>query len=89
MIRLADGKFEVAFYIDAGRTKETLREKGSWWVKGNEFFTQTQGVATSDGYAYSFVDADTVHFTVLKRDPSADCQADYQFSDHRVTGARK
>jgi len=84
--RSADGKFAISFYGDPNKTKEAGRESGIWWTAANEYFAQTQGVPTPDGYAYSFLNQDTVHYTVLKRDPSADCDADYEFTDHRVVG---
>lgn len=85
--RSSDGKFEIAFYADSSKTKETGRERGIWWVKANEYFTQTQGVPTPDGYSYVFLNQDTVRYTGLKHDPSADCDADYEFTDHRVVNA--
>ena len=84
MARYADGKFEIAFFKDPHRTKESSRERGVWWVKGNEFYTHTKGVAAPDGYRYKVLSENTVRFTVLKRDPSGDCQAAYEFTDHRV-----
>jgi hypothetical protein len=84
LTRSADGKFEITFYADPNKTKEANRERGVWWVKGNEYFSQTQGVPTPDGYSYSFLNQNTVRYSVLERDPSVDCKADYQFTDHRI-----
>lgn len=82
--RTIDGKFVIVFYTDSNKSIEENRENGRWWVKDNKYFTQTEGVATPDGYSYYFLDKDAVRYTVLIRDPSADCAADYEFVDHRV-----
>lgn len=84
MSRHSDGRFEITFYEDSNKTKIANRESGTWWVKANVFYTQTKGVPTPDGYSYAFQNQDTVRFTVLKRDLSADCEADYEFIDARV-----
>ena len=82
--RTEDGKFIITFYTDQNKSKEENRETGTWWVKDNKYFTKTEGVPTPDGYSYNFLDKNTVRYTVLVRDPSADCAADYEFVDHRV-----
>lgn len=84
LIRSSDGTFEIAFYADPKRTTEVSHERGIWWVKANEYFAQTDGVPTPDVYTFSFLDKDTVRYTLQKLDPSADCKADYVFTDHRA-----
>jgi hypothetical protein len=84
--RSADRKFEITFYSNPNKTEVAGREHGIWWVDSKKYFTQTEGVPTPDGYSYSFINQDTVHYAVLTRDPSADCKDDYEFTDHRVVG---
>jgi hypothetical protein len=84
MNRSADGKFEIIFYSDVNRSKEEDREQGIWWIKDKIFFTQTEGVPMPESYTYQVLNNDEVRFEVTTRDPSADCQEDYEFTDHRV-----
>jgi len=84
MKRSQDGKFEVAFYTNPKKTKLANREVGRWETKGDKLSLFTKGVATPDVYTYTFLDNDTVHLSQIKRDPTGDCMADYEFTDHRV-----
>ena len=45
----------------------------------------TDGIPTPDVYTYSFINDKAVKLSNIKRDPSADCMADYEFIDHRVS----
>lgn len=83
LTRTADGKFDIVFYSDPDKIDATGREHGRWWVKADRFYLQTEGVETPERYTYVILDQNTVRFDVVDRDPSADCQADYQFTDHR------
>ena len=85
MARTADGKFEIAFYADSGKKQIIGKEKGRWEVKGDKLSLLTDGVPTPDVYVYTFIDDNSVRFSNVKRDPSADCMADYEFTDHRVS----
>lgn len=84
MKRSSDGKFEVAFYKNPERTQFLNEERGRWETKDDKISLTTEGVPTPDVYAYTFTDSDTVHVSAIERDPSVDCMADYEFTDHRV-----
>lgn len=84
MGRTADGKFEVTFYSDPEKTRILGKEKGHWEVKDGRLSLLTDGVPTPDLYVYTFIDNNSVKFSNVKRDPAADCMADYEFTDHRV-----
>lgn len=84
MIRAADGKFEVAFYVDSAMSKLIGKEMGRWNAHGGRMSLYSDGVPTPDVYSYTFIGGDSVRLTNVKRDPSADCMADYEFTDHRV-----
>jgi len=85
MSRTADGKFEIAFYGDSEKKKALGKEKGRWEASDGKLSIFTDGVPTPDVYAYSFIGDNSVKFSNIKRDPSADCMADYEFTDHRVS----
>lgn len=84
MKRSSDGTFEVAFYKNPERTQFLDEERGRWDTKGDKISLTTQGVPTPDVYTYTFTGTDTVHVSAIERDPSADCMADYEFTEHRV-----
>ncbi len=84
MTRSPDGKFEITFYKNPRKTQLAGREIGRWETKGDKLSLFTNGVATPEVYTYTFTDNDTVHLSNIKRDASADCMADYEFTDHRV-----
>lgn len=84
MGRTADGKFEVTFYGDPEKTRILGKEKGHWEVKDGRLSLLTDGIPTPDLYVYTFIDNNSVKFSNVKRDPAADCMADYEFTDHRV-----
>jgi hypothetical protein len=84
MKRSPDGKFEIVFYKNPEKTQLINQESGRWETKGDKLSLFTEGVPTPDVYTYTFTDNDTVHFSTIERDPSADCMADYEFTDHRV-----
>lgn len=85
MARTADGKFEITFYGDPGKKQVLGKEKGRWEVKDGKLSLLTDGVPTPDIYIYTFIDDNSVKLSNVKRDPSADCMADYEFTDHRVS----
>ncbi len=84
MKRSLDGKFEIAFYKNPEKTQLFDEERGRWETKDDKISIITEGTPTPDVYTYTVIDNDTVHFSAIKRDPSADCMADYEFTDHRV-----
>ena len=84
MKRSQDGKFEITFYKNPEKTQLIDREMGRRETKGDKLSLFTEGVPTPDIYTYTFTDNDTVHLSVVERDPSVDCMADYEFTDHRV-----
>lgn len=85
MTRAEDGKFEISFYADAEKQQILGNEKGRWEAKDGKLSLLTDGVETPDVYTYTFIDANSVKLSNVKRDPSADCMADYEFIDHRVS----
>jgi hypothetical protein len=85
MSRTADGKFEITFYGNSEKNKILGQEKGRWEVSGGKLSLLTDGVPTPDIYTYSFINENSVKLSNIKRDPSADCMADYEFTDHRVS----
>lgn len=85
MARTADGKFEITFYGDPGKKQALGNEKGRWEVRDGKLSLLTDGVPTPDIYVYTFIDDKSVKLSNVKRDPSADCIADYEFTDHRVS----
>lgn len=85
MARTADGKFEITFYGDSGKKQILGKENGRWEVKDGKLSLLTDGVPTLDIYIYTFIDDNSVKLSNVKRDPSADCMADYEFTDHRVS----
>ena len=85
MSRTSDGKFDITFYGDPEKQRILGQEKGRWEVKDGKLSLLTDGVRTPDVYTYTFVDDNSVKLTNVERDPSGDCQADYEFTDHRVS----
>lgn len=83
MVRTADGKFNISFYTDPEKKHLIGREKGRWEAENGRFLIFTYGVPTPDIYTYKFIDDNSVKFSNIKRDPSADCMADYEFIDNR------
>lgn len=85
MARTADGKFEITFYGDPDKKLILGKEEGRWEVKDGKLSLLTDGIQTPDIYVYTFIDDNSVKLSNVKRDPSADCMADYEFTDHRVS----
>lgn len=81
----ADGRFEISFFADAQRTRLLQSEKGSWTAHDGKNHLTTDDVKTTEVYDYRFVDANTVDYVSVNADPTADCQADYRFTEHRVS----
>ena len=84
MKRSSDGKFEIAFFQNPERTKFLNIERGQWETKDDKISLTTEGDSIPDVYTYAFTDSDTVHVSAIERNPSADCMADYEFTDHRI-----
>ncbi len=80
----ADGRFTITFFRDAQQTQVIQTEQGSWSAGNGKNELRTDGVPTPDVYTYKLVDPDTVHYVSVAADPSSDCQADYEFTEHRV-----
>lgn len=82
----ADGTFAITFFRDAKQTQQLQTEHGTWAAANGKNVLKTNGVAVPDVYTYTFKDADTVHYVNVEKGPSADCQEDYEFDEHRVRG---
>ncbi|UQY34146.1 hypothetical protein K8U54_20930 [Pseudomonas fulva] len=80
----ADGRFKISFFADEQRTRLIQTEQGTWTAHDGKNHLTTDGVKTTEVYDYRFVDADTVEYVNINADPTADCQADYRFTEHRV-----
>ena len=81
-----NGKFSVTFFRDAQQTQKIQTEHGTWTAANGTNALKTDGVRLPDIYTYKFIDADTVHYTNIKSDPSGDCQEDYAFTERRIRG---
>lgn len=79
-----DGRFEISFFADKERTKSVQTERGNWKANGGKNELKTDGVPTAEVYLYTVIDDDTIKYVNTVKDPSADCQADYEFIEHRV-----
>lgn len=84
MVRDADGQFSIVFFSDKSRSTTWAKEQGRWWTDNGRLVLKTAGVKQPDVYTYQFLSSNSVRFVNVKRDPSADCQADYEFTDHKV-----
>lgn len=84
MSRTADGKFEIIFFGDAEKTLIQGQAKGLWKTADGKISLFFDGVTSPDIYTYNFTDNNSVKLSNIKRDPSADCMADYEFTDHRM-----
>jgi hypothetical protein len=81
-----DGKFTITFFRDAKQSQRIQAEHGTWIAANGKNALKTDGVPSPDVYNYTFIDADTVHYTSVTSDPSGDCQEDYAFTEHRIRG---
>ena len=79
-----DGRFEITFFADKQKTKPIQTERGKWKASGGKSELKTDGVPTAEVYLYTVIDDDTIKYVNTARDPSADCQADYEFTEYRV-----
>lgn len=82
---MEDGTFRLTFFSDKDQTKKIQTENGVWKAQNGISELTTRGVPNPDVYAYTFLDENRVRYVNTKRDPSGDCQADYEFTEHRVT----
>jgi hypothetical protein len=79
-----DGRFEISFFADKELSKAVQTERGNWKAKDGTSELKTDGVPTAEVYLYTVIDDDTIKYVNTVKDPSADCQADYEFIEHRV-----
>lgn len=80
----SDGSFQIAFFRDKARTQLIQAERGSWTAANGRSELKTEGVGRPEVYLYNFQGPDTVRYVNTVKDPSADCQGDYQFTEQRV-----
>lgn len=81
---MLDGRFEITFFSDKQRTKKIQTERGTWKASDGKNELRTEGVPKPEIYLYTFIDDNTVKYVNTVRDPSADCQEDYEFTEHRA-----
>lgn len=79
-----DGRFSITFYADRAQRQKIQQESGNWQAADGKNALSTDGVATTEVYEYRFLDDDTVRYVNTVRDNTADCQADYEFTERRV-----
>lgn len=79
-----DGRFEISFFADKERTQFIQMERGTWSAREGKNELKTDGVPTVEVYLYTMLDDNTIKYVNAVRDLSADCQADYEFVEHRV-----
>jgi hypothetical protein len=80
----ADGRFEISFFADKERLKPIQTERGSWQASRGESVLKTDGVPTPEVYLYTVINDDTIKYVNTVKDPTADCQADYELTEYRV-----
>ncbi|MGX5220966.1 MULTISPECIES: hypothetical protein [Pseudomonas] len=80
----SDGRFEISFYADKNKSKPISTEVGRWKAIDGKNELKTDGVPTAEVYLYTVIDSDTIKYVNTVKDPSADCQADYEFVEHRI-----
>lgn len=80
----SDGSFEIVFFRDKARTQLIQAERGFWTAANGRSELRTEGVGQPEVYLYTFQGPGTVHYKNTVKDPSADCQDDYQFTERRV-----
>lgn len=80
----SDGTFRIAFFRDQDRTRLIQVEQGRWTAANGRNELKTDGVGQVEVYEYSFIGVDAVHYVNTVKDPTADCQADYEFTEYRV-----
>lgn len=79
----ADGRFEISFFADKERLKPLQTESGSWKANNGKSELKTDGVQTPEVYLYTIINDDTIEYVNTVKDPTADCQADYEFTEYR------
>lgn len=80
----ADGHFEISFFSDKERLNLVQTESGSWKASKGKSQLKTEGVQTPEVYLYTVINNDTIKYVNTVKDSTADCQADYEFTEHRV-----
>lgn len=80
----ADGSFRISFFRDQERTRLIQVEQGRWTAANGRSELKTDGVSQAEVYQYTLRGDDAVHYVNTVKDPTADCQADYEFTEHRV-----
>lgn len=80
----ADGRFEISFFADKERLKPVQTESGGWKANNGKSELKTDGVQTPEVYLYTVINDDTIKYVNTVKDPTADCQADYEFTEYRV-----
>jgi hypothetical protein len=81
-----DGRFSITFFKDAQRTLPIQTEHGTWSAGNGRSELKTDGVRTPEVYEYKVIDAQTIHYINTVKNSSADCQEDYEFTEHRIRG---
>lgn len=80
----ADGTFRITFFRDQERTRLIQMEQGRWTAANGRSELSTDGVGQAEVYQYTLQGPDAVHYVNTVKDSTADCQADYEFTEYRV-----
>jgi len=81
---MPDGRFEITFFSDKEKAKKINSESGSWKASNGKSELRTDGVPTPEVYLYTVIDRDAIKYINTVKDQSADCQADYEFTEYRA-----
>lgn len=80
----ADGRFQISFFADKERLTPVQTERGIWKARNGKSELKTDGVQTPEVYLYTVINDDIIKYVNTVKDPTADCQADYEFTEYRV-----
>lgn len=80
----SDGRFEITFFADKKRRQPIQSETGRWKASDGRSELRTEGVSTPEVYLYTVINENTVAYENTVKDPTADCQEDYAFTEYRV-----
>jgi hypothetical protein len=80
----ADGRFQISFFADKERLTPVQTERGIWKASNGKSELKTDGVQTPEVYLYKVINDDIIKYVNTVKDPTADCQADYEFTEYRA-----
>jgi len=81
---LPDGRFEISFFANKKRTRLLQTDLGNWNTKDGKLELKVDGVRTPEVYLYTLIGDDTIKYVNPMKDLVVDCQANYEFIEHRA-----